>query len=58
MFNFFRKKSPLEKLEAEYQKCLKEAYDLSTTNRKASDAKTAEANAILDRIDALKSSAS
>ncbi len=55
MFNPFKKKSPLEKLKTEYQKCLKEAYILSTSNRKASDDKTAEANSLLEQIEILKS---
>ncbi|MDF1673822.1 MAG: Lacal_2735 family protein [Vicingaceae bacterium] len=54
MFNIFKKKSPLDKLEEAYSKALKEAHELSTVNRKASDIKTAEANSILDQIDAIK----
>lgn len=54
MFNLFKKKSKVEKLEIHYRKLLEEAYKLSTTNRKLSDLKTAEANEVLQEIDALK----
>jgi hypothetical protein len=54
MFKLFSKKSPLEKLETSYQKCLKEAYDLSKTNRKESDLKTYEANNLLKKIEKIK----
>ena len=54
MFKLFSKKSPIEKLEASYQKCLKEAYVLSKTNRKESDLKTYEANELLKTIEKLK----
>jgi len=54
MFGIFKKKSEIEKLEDKYQKLLKEAYTLSTSNRKLSDAKTAEANEVLVRIEQLK----
>lgn len=54
MFGLFKKKSPTEKLEEKYTQLLEEAYKLSTTNRKLSDEKTAEANDVLKEIDALK----
>ena len=54
MFGLFKKKSEVEKLEISYQKLLKEAYTLSTTNRKLSDSKTAEANEILRQIELLE----
>jgi hypothetical protein len=53
MFNLFKRKTEKEKLEAAYTKCLEEAYVLSTTNRSASDLKTAEANQILKEIEKL-----
>ena len=56
MFGLFKKKSETEKLEDKYQKLLKEAYDLSTTNRTLSDRKTAEANAVLQQIEKLQKS--
>lgn len=54
MFEFLKKKSPLEKLDEAYKKCLKEAFHLSKTNRKTSDEKAKEANTILLKIEALK----
>jgi len=54
MFNWFKSKSSIEKLEALYRKKLQEAFDLSKVNRKASDLKTAEAEAIAKQIEALK----
>ncbi len=54
MFNLFKRKTPLEKLNSQYMKLMKEAHTLSTINREASDAKTAEANLILGRIEELK----
>ncbi|WP_290627854.1 Lacal_2735 family protein [Altibacter sp.] len=47
MFGLFTKKSEKEKLYARYQSLLKEAHRLSTTNRKASDEKTYEAEQVL-----------
>ena len=55
MFGFFKKKSPMEKLQAEHDQLIKEAYKLSSTNRSASDAKTAEAHEIMKQIEALPS---
>lgn len=55
MFGFFKKKSPMEKLQAKYDQLTKEAYELSSTNRSASDAKTAEAHEIMKQIEALSS---
>lgn len=49
----FRKKSIKEKLQKKYEKLLKEAFDLSKSNRKASDAKQAEADQVLKQIEAL-----
>jgi hypothetical protein len=54
MFNLFKRKTEEEKLEEKYKKCLEEAYILSTTNRTASDKKTAEAHKILEEIEKLK----
>ena len=53
MFGIFTKKSPLEKLQDRYKKLMSEWHELSTTNRSASDAKYAEAQALLDEIDKL-----
>lgn len=53
MFGIFKKKTPLEKLQDRYKKLISEWHELSTTNRSASDAKYAEAQALLDEIDKL-----
>jgi len=53
MFGFFKKKTPLEKLRLEYKKLLSEAHKLSKVDRKKSDYKMAEANEVLNKIDAL-----
>jgi Family of unknown function (DUF6435) len=54
MFGLFKRKSELEKLNDKYKALLKEARDLSTSNRKLSDAKTAEANAVLMQMEQLE----
>lgn len=50
----FKRKSTVEKLFDKYEKLMKEAHVLSTQNRKASDEKYAQANAILQEIDKFK----
>ena len=47
----FKRKTEKEKLQARYKKLMEEAYKLSHTDRKASDLKSAEADAILKRIE-------
>lgn len=54
MFNFFRKKSELEKLEFQFKKLLEEWHDLSKTNRKLSDQKYVMAQELVPRIEKLK----
>ncbi len=54
MLGIFKKKSKKELLEKKYQKLLEEAYKLSVINRKASDAKTAEADRVLKEIEKLE----
>jgi len=54
MFNFFRKKSELEKLEFQFKKLLEEWHQLSKTNRKLSDDKYAMAQELVPRIEELK----
>ena len=49
----FSKKSPKEKLQKTYEKLLKEAYNLSHTDRTAADKITAEAEEILSQIEKL-----
>lgn len=53
MFGLFKKKSEKEKLEDQYEKLLQEAHKLSTINRTQSDAKAAEANELLKKIEAM-----
>jgi len=53
MFGLFKQKTEIEKLNLQYKKLLEEAYKLSTSNRKLSDLKTAEANVLLEKIDQL-----
>jgi hypothetical protein len=53
MLNIFKKKTKVEKLNEQYKKLLEESYKLSTTNRRLSDSKVAEANDILKQIDQL-----
>ncbi len=54
MFNLFNKKSPIEKLQAQYKALMAESHQLSQTNRKAADEKYAAAEAVAKEIDALK----
>lgn len=54
MLGLFKKKSPIEKLEAKHDKLLEEAFKLSKTNRSASDAKTAEAADVMREIENLR----
>ncbi|MDB4088614.1 Lacal_2735 family protein [Flavobacteriales bacterium] len=54
MFGIFKKKTEAEKLQEEYAKLMKEAFDLSKTNRTKSDEKTAEAEEVLKKIELLK----
>lgn len=53
MFGLFKKKTEKEKLTAKYKKLMAEAHQLSQRDRKAGDAKLAEANAILEKIEVL-----
>jgi hypothetical protein len=54
MFGLFKKESEIEVLQKKYAKAMKEWHKLSTTDRKASDKVYAEAEAIAEKIDALK----
>jgi hypothetical protein len=54
MFGLFRKKSQTEKLQDEYKKLMGDAHKLSQVNRTAGDAKYAEAQDILTKIEALE----
>ena len=56
MFELFQKKSKTEQLTNKYRKLLEEAHALSTSNRKQSDSKYAEADAIQKEIEKLQNS--
>ena len=53
MFGLFKKKTTRQRLLEKYKKLMSEAHRLSTINRASSDAKFAEAEAVLKMIDAL-----
>lgn len=53
MFKLFKKKSEKELLHQKYQKLMKEAHGLSTTNRKLSDDKIYEAEEVMKLIEKL-----
>lgn len=53
MFDLFRKKDPLQKLQLKYKKIMEEAHSLSQRDRKASDAKYAEAEVVAKEIEKL-----
>ncbi|SFN61741.1 hypothetical protein SAMN04487989_10250 [Bizionia echini] len=54
MFGLFKSKSEIEKLQKQYEIVMKDWHRLSTTDRKASDLKYAEAQQIADKIEALQ----
>ena len=47
MFGLFKKKTEKEKLQEKYEKLMKEAHSLSTSNRKLSDDKVYEAEEVM-----------
>jgi hypothetical protein len=51
MFGLFGKKDPKEKIRKDYEKLLKESYELSHRDRAASDRKRAEAEELLKKLD-------
>jgi hypothetical protein len=53
MFGIF-KKDPIKKLETQYQKLLKESFELSKVNRKLADEKVAKAEEVSKEIERLK----
>lgn len=55
MFGLFKKTDKVDKLQKKYEKLMAEWHKLSTTNRSLSDEKYAEAQKILEQIDAIKS---
>jgi Skp family chaperone for outer membrane proteins len=56
MLKLFKSQDPAKKLQKEYEKLQKQAYELSHTDRKASDALTAKAEEVWKKIEALKES--
>lgn len=53
MFGLFKKTSEADRLQKQYEKLMAESHRLSTTNRSASDLKMAEANKVMDQLEAL-----
>jgi len=51
MLGLFKKKSEKEILQKKYEKLMKQAHSLSTTNRKLSDNKVFEAEEVLKQMD-------
>jgi ribosome-binding protein aMBF1 (putative translation factor) len=54
MFNFFRKNRTIDRLEKRYNELVREAYELSTSNRQLSDQRVAESNEVLKQIELLE----
>jgi hypothetical protein len=54
MFGLFKKKDPLAELKKEAARLEEEAYQLSRTDRKAADLKTAEAAELWKKIEKLQ----
>lgn len=52
MFGLFKKKDPAAELKKEAARLEEEAYQLSRTDRKAADLKTAEATELWKKIEA------
>ncbi|MFS4445683.1 Lacal_2735 family protein [Maribacter sp. 2307UL18-2] len=53
LFNLFKKKSEKEVLQDKYKKLMGEAHKLSTSNRRLSDEKVAEAEEVLKQMENL-----
>ncbi|GJM62704.1 Lacal_2735 family protein [Persicobacter diffluens] len=53
MFGLFKKKSRIEVLHKSYQRLMDESFKLSTTNRRSSDQKYAEAQEVMSQIEQL-----
>jgi len=54
LFSFFKSKTKIEKLQSKYEALLKESFDLSKIDRKASDNKAALAEKCALEIQELK----
>ncbi len=57
MFGLFKKKDPITEIKKQATQLEEEAYQLSRTDRKAADLKTAEAAALWDEVKRLESDA-
>lgn len=53
MLSIFKKKSKKEVLQKQYNKLMKEAHSLSTSNRRASEEKMVEADRLIQEIEKL-----
>ena len=51
---FWKKKSPIEKLQKQYEALQKEAFELSKIDRKKSDEKQAEAEEVMKEIERMQ----
>ena len=51
MFNFFKKKSKVVRLQEQYEKLLQESFELSKINRTESDKKFVEAQSVIVEIE-------
>lgn len=56
MFGLFKKKSPIDKLSKEYKELMQKAFELSKTDRTASDELYAKADELMKQIEKLKES--
>ena len=54
MFNLFKRKSEVEKLQDAYKKLMEDAFKLQSISRSESDKKYLEADNILKKIENLK----
>ena len=53
MFGLFKKKTEKEKMQEQYEKLLREAFVLSSSNRRVSDQKIFEANEMMKQLEQL-----
>lgn len=54
MFGLFKKKSEVDKLYDRYEKLMKEAHQLSASNRSAGDEKYKQADLVMQQIKELE----
>lgn len=54
MFGLFKKETAEEKLQKQYDKLIRESFELSRTDRKASDLKAAEAEGVRQQLEAVR----